>query len=63
MIEERTIQLLTPGTYPLEGAIGSLEIQDGRPIVGKVFFERAGCACRKAGKVVIHVHGDIESEG
>ena len=63
MIEEMTIQLLTPTTYPPEGAVGGLEIQDGRPVVGEVFLKRAGCAGRKGGKVVIYFHGDIESEG
>lgn len=31
-------------TYSVVTAIGVFEVQDGRPVVGEIFRERASCA-------------------
>lgn len=38
------------------------EIENSCPVVGEILLESTGCASREACKVIIWVHGDIESE-
>jgi len=49
-------------TYPDEAAVRMLEVHDGGPIIGFVFLESACRTGRHCRKIVIGVHGDVESE-
>jgi len=49
-------------TYPDEAAVRMLEVHDGGPIIGFVFLESACRTGRHCRKIVVRVHGDVESE-
>jgi hypothetical protein len=50
-------------TYSLEGAVRMFEVHDCRPIVGEIFNERAGRAAGHGRKIIVWIHGDVESKG